>query len=358
MTISFVNSSTTGVLASGTTDVSLPASMSEDDVVLVAITSDTAHPTVNSSGWTQVYEESEFGTFSSLYYKAMGSSPDSNINVTTGTNAPLSVVCQAFRGVSPQNPVKQHDTAAEITDNPNPPSLSSVTDNSWIIAIGHLDDEDVAGSVVHNGGYTNLAAADVDEGNASTTMMASKAATGSTENPDAFSSSGSDANIGASVELQDAGALFTKAIVDNDDDGAELEGLANWTPINDSANRIAVGYNSPFGVGVHGGWRFTNVNIEKGINIVYAAMVLNQRNTSGSGVSQGTWYGWDTDNAAVFDGTTNYPSNLTKTTASYPWLDSTSGSLALIEHEVTDIVQEIVDRSGWSSGNSMSLFGS
>ena len=66
------------------------------------------------------------------------------------------------------------------------------------------------------------------------------------------------------------------------------------------------------------------------------------------------------DNASAFGGDANHLSNrmTTRTTADYEWLstgtgigwyDSGTGSL-------TDIIQEIVDRVGWSSGNYIALF--
>jgi hypothetical protein len=46
---------------------------------------------------------------------------------------------------------------------------------------------------------------------------------------------------------------------------------------------------------------------------------------------------------------------VTKTTSNTAWVAATTDTPTLINHDVTSIVQEIVDRVGWSSGNAINF---
>lgn len=107
---------------------------------------------------------------------------------------------------------------------------------------------------------------------------------------------------------------------------------------------------------IHTGFRFTSITIPKNAEIVEAYITINQaRHPTLTTAPQGTWYAWAHDNAPAFSGG-NIPSAVTKTSASAAWVAAASGSKAATQHTVTSIIQEIVNRSGWSSGNAINLF--
>lgn len=146
-------------------------------------------------------------------------------------------------------------------------------------------------------------------------------------------------------------ATFNSSIASNDDDGLEAIGLINWYPNVSGGQACGVGHAG--GAEYNSGLRFTGITIPQGATINSATITLNQSTVANT--SQGTWYAWDTDNAGQFDDTTNYPSSIPKTTASHPWIDTASASKTLVQHDVTDIVQEIINRGGWSSGNAINF---
>lgn len=110
----------------------------------------------------------------------------------------------------------------------------------------------------------------------------------------------------------------------------------------------------------YAGWRFQTIAVPQGATINSATLTPTLRNfNSPSGWNIGRLFGYDTDDAAPwtvgFSGVV--PSEIAKTTAftSLASFTGTGGSPVAID--VTAIVQEIVDRGGWASGNDMSFFG-
>ena len=65
--------------------------------------------------------------------------------------------------------------------------------------------------------------------------------------------------------------------------------------------------------------------------------------------------GINEDNVTQFSNTANNITDRTTTTASVPWDAEpwNTGATAFSTSDITPIVQEIVTRSGWASGNSM-----
>jgi len=101
----------------------------------------------------------------------------------------------------------------------------------------------------------------------------------------------------------------------------------------------------------HGGLHFTTVAIPQGATIDDATLGLEVINVSG--VPQVTVYGDDIDDAAAI-GSSNRPSQWTKTTASADATTAigTTGARTLL---ITSVIQEIVDRAGWATGQDMNL---
>ena len=112
-----------------------------------------------------------------------------------------------------------------------------------------------------------------------------------------------------------------------------------------------------------GGFRWTNVTVPPGATITTALLDLNLHTNQDDALV--TVYGENVDNAATFTATTDNIKNRPKTTASVPWaVDSLvsgadvwlSGESPDARLEVKSLVQEIVSRPGWSSGNALVLF--
>lgn len=101
------------------------------------------------------------------------------------------------------------------------------------------------------------------------------------------------------------------------------------------------------------GFRFTSVAVAQAAAIAIATLKLNVR-TGGGYAGTGTIYGYDTNDSAAWSGTTVRPSSAAKTSASTSV--TAAGSTGIKSYDVTAIVQEIVDRAGWASGNDLSLF--
>lgn len=106
-----------------------------------------------------------------------------------------------------------------------------------------------------------------------------------------------------------------------------------------------------------GGVRFTGVTVAQGTSITSATLTITWAGTySTSNTIQCTIYGEAADNAAIFTATNNNIKNRTNTTANVA-----SGSLNNVTLDVekswtvTTIVQEILNRAGWVSGNALAF---
>lgn len=105
------------------------------------------------------------------------------------------------------------------------------------------------------------------------------------------------------------------------------------------------------------GFRFGNIDVPQGAKIVDAFMRLSSASIT-EDTHNITVEGQNSDNAAVFTTTPYSISSRPRTSANQVW----SNDKALLdEHEIkltnlTDIVQEITDRPGWTSGNAMAFF--
>lgn len=133
-------------------------------------------------------------------------------------------------------------------------------------------------------------------------------------------------------------------ITDTNDDVAEFVGLLF------AANSLSCGYNGTFGVPIYAGLRFQSVTGPvSGATINSATITFNVTNINGT--PNTTFYGVDADDPAVWANPGNLPSNATQTTASATGLTATGSQ----QVDVASIVQEIVNRAGWASGNDMAF---
>lgn len=103
------------------------------------------------------------------------------------------------------------------------------------------------------------------------------------------------------------------------------------------------------------GMRFTGVNIPYGATITNAYLEFQVDEATNENTSM-VFYGQDTDNAGAFITAAYNITGRTKTSASVNWNNvpawNTVGDRAQSPN-LASVIQEIVDRGGWSSGNSM-----
>ena len=106
-----------------------------------------------------------------------------------------------------------------------------------------------------------------------------------------------------------------------------------------------------------GGMRFTNVTIPQGATIVTAYLTLRARTTRTETVANSKIQGENVDNAATFSTLANYQGRA-KTTASVSWnsIPAWTVDVDYNSPEIKAIIQEIINRGGWASGNALVVF--
>lgn len=138
---------------------------------------------------------------------------------------------------------------------------------------------------------------------------------------------------------------FTASVNASSDDAQESSGTMNLT---------ATTLNANFTTHISG-MRFLNVTIPQGATITAATLDIYLTSTSYDDPDVNI-RGEDADNPGTFTSTTNNISNRAMTTATVNWIASTLGTGTKTSPDISSIVQEIVDRSGWASGNAMVIF--
>ena len=108
------------------------------------------------------------------------------------------------------------------------------------------------------------------------------------------------------------------------------------------------------------GLRFTNITIPQGSTITSAYIIYTARNSDSTTTCYGRISAEDVDNAATFaDDKAAFDTRFNAhTTARVDW-DNIEAFVYNAEHqtpEIKDVIQEIVDRNGWASGNAIVLF--
>jgi hypothetical protein len=104
------------------------------------------------------------------------------------------------------------------------------------------------------------------------------------------------------------------------------------------------------------GVRFLNVNIPQGATIVTAYIEF-QAADSNTENTDLTIYGQDSDNASGFDNEEDDISDRPKTDASVTWNNVSNWTIhqKYQTPDFTPVIQEIVDRPGWSDGNDIAV---
>lgn len=145
---------------------------------------------------------------------------------------------------------------------------------------------------------------------------------------------------------------LSRTVGSNGDDGYEEKDSFDWSPDNCYLGTE----NSALTSDLYCGMRFRNITISRpaiinSATITYIADNTNSNPTSVDAVIRAQ----DTDNASQMSDT-NLPSLLTYTSAGVnfdpaAWSDGTEYT----SPDVTDIVQEVLDRPGWQSGNALNV---
>lgn len=123
----------------------------------------------------------------------------------------------------------------------------------------------------------------------------------------------------------------------------------------DSSGAFAFGNNAILGT-IKGAVRIDAVSIPQGSSVNYARLYVpatSQGTGTGSDSLKTRIYGIDEDNTSSFG---SNPFGRSKTTATNTQDNSLPGVGNYISWDVSSIVQEIVGRGGWSSGNAMGFF--
>ena len=102
------------------------------------------------------------------------------------------------------------------------------------------------------------------------------------------------------------------------------------------------------------GFRFQNVTVPQGATINSATLTFTAKNSVNETSFRGRVYGDDVDDAPAW-GASDSPKDVTTTTASTNW----DPAAWVVDTEygvtVTSIIQEIVNRGGWASGQDLRL---
>lgn len=135
-----------------------------DDFVVVAWTNNSSSNltgSVVSSGWTKVADE--FGSDSydcnmCVIYKVMGASPDTSVEIDQGTSVNCNALVYVLRNADQSSPL---DTATQSSSGsngaiPDPPSITTVRDNSVVLAIGAASEGGGIASFTAPSGYDDF----------------------------------------------------------------------------------------------------------------------------------------------------------------------------------------------------------
>ncbi len=142
--------------------------------------------------------------------------------------------------------------------------------------------------------------------------------------------------------------------ITSDDDDAEEDLSSNSVSLGSSDLELGADGSSDQVVGL----RFNNMNIEQGATI-NSAYVQFETDETNSGACSVIFWGEDVDNALGFTSSDGDISNRPKTTNLVAWSNTPAWNTVNEKHDspdLTSIVQEIVNRPGWVTGNSLVIF--
>lgn len=153
--------------------------------------------------------------------------------------------------------------------------------------------------------------------------------------------------------IQNSWAVSVSVRVSSSNDDGEEQNPANNTVYRNSTDLELV-YDG--GTRQHVGMRFQSLSIPQGatINSAYIEFEVDEVD---SGTTNVVIFGQDTDDARTFGNGANNISNRTRTSASVNWSIPAWNSVSAKQQtpDISSLIQEIIDRSGWSSGNDLAI---
>lgn len=202
MAISFVNSSNANAGAGVSLTINTPASIAQNDVLYAyIIRGATGTQATSSSGWTRLVDLDGTTYNLAVLRKVIGASPDTSL-VMTDTGAAKAGAIIALRGVDTGTPEDATTTTASNAGSTNPdcPSITTVTNNAWVLALAGSGVNDAA--VTNPTGYSNQSG--VARAFATIWGSTKEVATAGAENPSAYTNWATGEWITASVAVRPA----------------------------------------------------------------------------------------------------------------------------------------------------------
>lgn len=147
--------------------------------------------------------------------------------------------------------------------------------------------------------------------------------------------------------------FFTKLVVANNDDRSR-----GATVLFNSVSDLAIGKPFASADSYRSSWvRFTSVTVPQGATILDAYLILTASGSDAGNTVNCLISGHDHDNTTQIANIADWDGR-SKTTATVAWnsMPPFIGDQTYSTPDLKTIVQEIVDRVGWASGNAMSFF--
>ena len=138
---------------------------------------------------------------------------------------------------------------------------------------------------------------------------------------------------------------FNTSIAASSDDAQQIDSTVTLT-----GNTVGL-----YWTGYHVGLRFTNVTIPAGATVTNAHITLTVPGAGDDTPGELTIAANDVDDAATFTTASNNISGRAKTTASVSWTGTDIGTGAKNSPDIKTVIQEIIDRAGWTSGNNIAI---
>lgn len=175
------------------------------DIVLIGIGSDGALAAL-PSGWTNLGNVNSGTEYTRVFYRVVDGSFPSSVSISGVSTATCSVgfvIANPASAMLDVTPVP----AVGATGMPDAPSITTITENCLILALGFLDDDNLGGSVTAPAGYT-LHHAVQASGTGQTVMAASKVLeTAGAEDPAIFGGSGNDEWVAWTIAFRSTPAV-------------------------------------------------------------------------------------------------------------------------------------------------------
>jgi hypothetical protein len=188
--------------ATNSTSISLNFGHSSGDLLFLMVCSDSGGITT-ISGWTLGQWNGSSSPASSWFYKISDGTETSVTGLDGSSSAHLAF---AFKNIDQTTPldVSSPTMVAGAGTTPNPPAITTVTNNAVVIAMAFQDDDNNLVVNSYPTGYTAIGIANSSNSYASSIASYKIVQTAGSEDPSAYSLSLSDGNFSATAALRPA----------------------------------------------------------------------------------------------------------------------------------------------------------